>query len=424
MRDSRTIVALTKGTLDEGSWDAVCRSARRGRNVYLLNHGNDVEIVNPPPTLDDELSMVFTRLSIRAANDDPPPVVEASGPISKWDDPLLASGYTDEPMEEDIEEILGDFMRGQRKPYDELEEIEREDQLAGRDTSKVVQVAESIFRHTLNMFLLQERVFSPDTVDLWGRLNRAASLDRSPAPPLTPPLQYALGVPVFMHLFYSALPKTRFVEVPSAIILLRKMAEVCEVCGSPACRQGDPLVCEEEQREWLRHTKMFHGENLTPRPDNHDSAKYDNLRFHINVLRCHPGSVFYFTFPSPSLINERMALRLCVICGLCHATYSVEACISKMIEARDVASRMFFRRDVWNAAQVEEFRKEEEENEPTDGPREMEIEVEEREKDKWTTTEDHPEPDPNSRDPRITRMEDLLKGRARELEKEELRVEE
>jgi hypothetical protein len=113
---------------------------------------------------------------------------------------------------------------------------------------------------------------------------------------------------------------------------------------------------------------MFHGENVTPRPNNIDSQKYDNLMFHVKVLNCHLGTVFYFTLPGFDLVNARRSFRLCVLCGLRHPTYSVDACLVWIVEARDAASRAFLRRDIWNADQVERFKQEEREKELESGP--------------------------------------------------------
>jgi hypothetical protein len=323
-----------------------------------------------------------------------------------------------------MEDLWDDIIQGKVKRHDDLEQIEKEDRRMDRDVPKIIRTAESIFRRTLDMFLLQERVFSRDTVRLWSQLNRAASLDRSPAPLLTPPLQYALGIPVFMHLFYSALPKTRFIQVPSAIALLHKIAEVCDVCGSPACRQDDPLICEEAQREWVRYTKVFHGENLTPRPDNLDSTKYDNLSFHMRVLDCHPGTIFYYSLPSLDLVNARAVLRLCVLCGLRHATYGFEACLTKVIRARDAASKTFLNRDIDNAERVEEFKNEEEETWAQDGPAVSDsVTLEDEQRDEVTRRGGVPEVAGEGPDTWEFRTEELLKERTCELGSEEREVE-
>lgn len=259
-------------------------------------------------------------------------------------------------------------------------------------------------------------------VELWARLNRSASLDRSPTPLLTPPpLQYALGIPVFMHMFYSALPKTRFIKVPSVVSLLHKMAKVCETCGSPVCQQEDLLVCEEAQREWLRYTKMFHGENLTPHPDDLDSTRYNNLAFHCKVLNCHPGTVFYYSLPSMMFVTARAALHLCVICGLRHATYGTKACIGRTIEVRDVASSMFLQWDIWNVTHLEEFREEEDEKQPEGGPGDLSVPSKGL-RTEPVGTEESPKPATDS-EARISRVSDMLKEWAQELEVEEGEVE-
>lgn len=133
LQDSHTIVTLTKGMMDEGSWDAICRKAKAGKSIYLLNHGKDVEIINPPPTFDDELSAVFTHLSISTANNELPRVVEARGPVSEWENPLLALGYMDGPIEAELDEWWDNFIGDKPKRYDELEQMEKEDLHPDRD---------------------------------------------------------------------------------------------------------------------------------------------------------------------------------------------------------------------------------------------------------------------------------------------------
>jgi hypothetical protein len=113
--------------MDEGSWDAVCRQAKAGRNTYLLNHGLDIEVVNPPPIFSDELSMIFTRLSLAVAHQDPPQTIGTAGPLSAWENPLLVSGYTNGPIEEELGELWDKVMGGGAKTFEELEEMEKED---------------------------------------------------------------------------------------------------------------------------------------------------------------------------------------------------------------------------------------------------------------------------------------------------------
>jgi hypothetical protein len=162
---------------------------------------------------------------------------------------------------------------------------------------------------------------------------------------------------------------------------------------------------------------------MTPRPDNTDSAKYDNIAFHQRVLDCHPGTVFYYSLPGRDIVNARAILRLCVICGLRHATYGFEVCLTRVIEARDAASKQFLCRDIWNAERVEEFKREEE-GPPEDGPALTDITEANLERlEKPGSNEGSEGSVDNGRQVRITKADDMLRERASELRAEEKEVE-
>lgn len=193
----------------------------------------------------------------------------------------------------------------------------------------------------------------PATWDVWARLNRAAHLD-SPAPPVTPPIQFVSGRPVFLHLFYSAHPGMRFVDTPPAIRLLRKIVEACEDCGSPLCVQDGMRQCEIEQTLWMDYLYRHHGGTAVSLRASNQLADVSTEEWEDRVMRCQPGSIFYFTRASESLAQERVECQLYINSGIRHdRVFDLQQFLLKSIRNRDLMARSFLERDEQNANSIE-----------------------------------------------------------------------
>ena len=351
--DAQPVLVITKGARDDASWQAICTCVRLSGRWCILKHATYAEIVNVPDHTDGRFLDVMATLSTDIEGEDPPMTMED---MVRTLGPLVAG--RDEPPPPSYGSLAKRFDDGTSEGTEDpiADADEEDDAHPGIHLRSSRLTAQRILCRTLSMFLLRDRVLGEDTVRLWTSLNIGAHFEYSPAPPMTPPIQFVFGRPVFFHLYQSTHPKTRFLEVPASIEILRRLVEVCVDCGTTTCAQGTSAACEEAQQAFVANVMQAHGGTIyPPSPLPQEFGDLSRTTWERMIGECHPGSIFLFSLPSPILLENREICDLCIVCGLRHPDRTLQECLLQSVRNRDSASRHFLRVDQDNARNLQEY---------------------------------------------------------------------